>query len=747
MSKHIAAWKVLVRGCVDVAGAFASMPKWYALSHEINHRHSLGDDFFGVSIATSDDISCDDAVVDYLRDLNINHVRLDYSYCSQGGNTQRLLDRVIAEGFDVMLDIFPAPEEAGLLAKNELARSRWLEFVKTVFKQYAGKVRVFEIGNTPNRTKWSGFDAVNYLTIWQIAAEAAQAYSLKLAGPNISGFEPCYNVALLKAMKSLHSVPAIHSSHIFVEHGVQPEAFRGGVLGRYLTQLLNLNRVKKARITAEIASTQSCLKSIASYKCWSSKHITESNAESEQKNADYLVRHLVTAAASSALDRVYWGPLIGHQDALVDCGERSALAIDDVSFYKTVNGPVADFKLTGAYRAFKFLARFIRDVNCLQGVNAENGINHFVFESDNGAEIHVVWTLDCNAIRLSQLYSVIDLDGAEFLSITGELLSAPPAMITESPLIIRWPKLQSFFNSRGPSVDDVRLLDNLNGVVFLNTPKLQSVATRTPHWQGVVVVPIDADIDDTLAIYHPDTLKLATEVAILRNSHNRLWNVHLDQQDETLQTVKLYRTRGVNKITGYFMVSKGRRHWNNAIEMLRVGVNTPQPLAFFERHKNSGIENSYYLCQFVPNAFSAADVFAAFNNGEDHYKGITKQAMFEQLAALIAQMHNCKILHQNLSAQHLIMTLDNDQLTCYLVDLGRARLNVGGQKGAQLHHRFSDLQRLCDTLSWPDREAFIDAYWQLLAKPKPRAWRILLRWYELKQQGKTIINKRLTSDQ
>ena len=156
------------------------------------------------------------------------------------------------------------------LATEKSAQCQWRKFLQTTISQYTGKVSVFEIGNTPNRGKWSGFDGVGYLQAWSIATEVAETLSghptITFAGPNISDFEPLYNYAYLKAMKRVHSVPSIHTDNLFVERVIQPEAYDHRVAGHWATTLMKLNLVKKARIIAEIGHRLGCEKTFCSYK-------------------------------------------------------------------------------------------------------------------------------------------------------------------------------------------------------------------------------------------------------------------------------------------------------------------------------------------------------------------------------------------------------------------------------------------------------------------------------------------------
>ena len=67
------------------------------------------------------------------------------------------------------------------------------------------------------------------------------------------------------------------------------------------------------------------------------------------------------AAASGALDRVYWGPLICSRDGLISCGVDDYPKIDNVSFYQRVRGAVEDFRPTLAYNAFKHAVALLKN--------------------------------------------------------------------------------------------------------------------------------------------------------------------------------------------------------------------------------------------------------------------------------------------------------------------------------------------------------------------------------------------------
>ena len=179
---------------VGVLHAIKDIPQWLRLHHEIDQNTDIPVDFFGINVATSEDPGCDDYVIGALRDLDIQHVRLSYSYDAIGAATERFLLRLLDEGFVVLLALLPLKKDAASMAIDAQAQARWRNFVESVIRLYGARLDAIEIGNTPNRGRWSGYSAQSYLATWQIAAKVAEEAGRTLAGPNISDFEPVYNV-------------------------------------------------------------------------------------------------------------------------------------------------------------------------------------------------------------------------------------------------------------------------------------------------------------------------------------------------------------------------------------------------------------------------------------------------------------------------------------------------------------------------------------------------------------------------
>ncbi|HAJ74849.1 MAG TPA: hypothetical protein DCM64_00175 [Gammaproteobacteria bacterium] len=720
---------------VDIVSNLWRSRFWANVPSTVEYPAKVANDFFGINIAASVDPECDTYIIDRLRELSIGQVRMDFSYCSPGGDAERMLERVLTEGFDVLLDIFPPSEEAAILHRDESARLRWRDFIAEVFDSYADRVSIFEIGSTPNRSRWSGFHSRSYIVAWEIACELADSRSLKLAGPNISDFEPLYNIGYLSAMQRAFKRPVIHTDNLFVERVIEPEQNDHRVFGQLLKNRLKFNLLKKARVIDAIGRQFNAVATYCTYKMWTTKRLKRYGANWEQKRADYLVRYLILIATSGAVERVYWGPLICNRDGLIDCGDDGYPVIDNVSFYREIRGQLSDFVIRPAFLALGLVARELPQSECIQGISADNGLSHFVFRTADQREFHVCWCRDRRQLDLNVLYPKDSLTAAQLLNNTGQPLEIPPLAITEQPLFINW---EAGAVAHRPDRETIETADIDQEIRYPVVEGCQNQTVVDDKWQGVVTVRDGADIKSCLADLTPDALAAKPEISVLRDKRNRLWTISSDLYPEQPLVVKLNRARGIKKFTYRFLQSKGLRHWNNASEMLRRGISTPRPVAYFEQAINSGTSDNYYVCEFVADAFSARNVFTSIQEGNDSFRGFTKVDLIDRIAKFIYDFHSRGIIHRDLSSGNLMMKIDDEgNLKMFLTDIGRAKIFELDRPSAR--ECLLDLMRICYKLSWSDRELFIASYNEARGEVLTHWWRIPLYYYEYKQKTKKTI--------
>jgi Lipopolysaccharide kinase (Kdo/WaaP) family len=720
---------------------FRALGQSFSLLH-LDHQPTAGRrvsrDFFGVNVAPGADSDADTYIVDRLRELGLSQVRMDFSYESLDGPAQRLLDRLLGEGFEVMLDLLPPLGEASLLFEDAGAQQRWADFLHRVFSRYQGQISCYEIGNTPNRGRWSGFSSPGIVMASYIGREQAKPFDIRLGGPNVSDFEPLYNATYLGLLKRLDAAPDVHTDNLFVERVIEPEAYDHRVLGTQARDWLKLNLVKKARMLQAMGQAAGSPELFCTYTCWTIKRLQRRSAWPEQKRVDYLVRYLALAAASGALTRVYWGPLICSRDGLVDDAADDYPVIDQVSYYQRIRGSAENFKATPAFAALAHVVHRLSDADCLQIQHDPNGLSAVEYRSAEGQHFLLCWCRDAQCYPLEHVLDQQQQGDATYYEADGS--TAPrPVVINEHPLYIELPGPY-----RPPACKKLHT-SNLKGIDHLSSEEWQSVPYASEQWLGARLLRQQHQPGDLLEAdaLTPDAIPGYPELRVLRDVRNRLWNIQDPRNTCDEVTVKLNRVKGIKRFTYRFRPSKGRRHWNNACQMLRRGIPTPLPLAFYESPTQAGIRDSWYLCQFVPQAYSARDVYAAFRQGEQVYRGRDKDNWLDLIAGFVCNMHNNQVVHRDLSSGNLLIA-DNATGVPQLqaIDIGRAWIWSGPGSKVRNRHRMLDLIRIAYKLDWPDRYRFIDRYEAHLGKSLSPLWRIPFVYYDSKQRLKKALKRK-----
>ncbi|MFO7831801.1 MAG: lipopolysaccharide kinase InaA family protein [Desulfuromonadaceae bacterium] len=722
--------------CTDVARVLLSPSGWRSSCHHACPSVVIPPDFFAINIASREEPEYDAYVLERLQELHIKHVRVGYTCSSPGTFAQRFLDLLLERGYAVTLVILPEPGTARSLLTDHTRQEEWRTFVTQVFSQYAHRVEYVEVGATPNRQKWSGHSWRSYLQAWAIVCNEAKQYQVKLAGPNVQDFEPITNIVLLGAMRRIGQVPQVHTDNLFVERTVEPDAYDHRALGRWATHIFKFNLVKKARILRHIGHHFGSSKMFSTCSFWSTKRLSRWSDSPQEKKSDYLVRYLILAAASCGLERVYWGPLICHRDGLIDDRCTTYPEVDQSTFYRRICGTLNDLEIMPAFHAYAHLVARLSHSFCANAINNEQGLSHFCFTDAKDNHFHVCWCRDGQNHFLNTLYSENQLQDATFSNVCGDPVPQPQE-ITESPLFIHFPawkfqQLPEYFSTT-PGV--------YAGIVYACLPQMQSLPWESQAWRGAFTLTPDISDYSLGDKLQPEHLVKAPELAVLRDSRNRLWNIAHPKTDNKILTVKLNRPTGLKRLSYIFTPSKGRRHWNNASTMLQRGISTPMPIAFYERHSLGGIKLSYYVCEFIPATFSSRHVCSAIEAGEEQFKGLRRDEWFDFLATFICSMHDAGIVHRDLSVGNLMLKQENDgSITPYLIDIGRARIGDNPLPGRK---RVLDLMRICYKLSWPNRERLMKCYENNWGKHFHPYWRLMVGYYDVKQGGKKSLKQKI----
>ncbi len=160
------------------------------------------------------------------------------------------------------------------------------------------------------------------------------------------------------------------------------------------------------------------------------------------------------------------------------------------------------------------------------------------------------------------------------------------------------------------------------------------------------------------------------------------------------------------RVLDWHKPSRSVRSWSGSCELLRRGISTPRPIAFFEQASRSGTRQGYFVCEAFPSQGSVRLAFNMFARGELEYEGVPKVQFYRELAAFIRKMHDRGVFFRDFSSGNILVRKEEGGALCFcLIDTTRAVFFRGPvSQGYQL----SDLKRICHRLTWPERLAFLE---------------------------------------
>ena len=681
------------------------------------HSHKVAADFSGVGVAASSDPAVDDYLVEKLAELGVRNVRIDFSYGDENGDTARLLEKLLATDLKVLLHLVQ-PFEVARTMREKAAQKQWRDFVENICDLYGHRVHTIEVGSTINRRRWAGYDTKGFFTTWQIAYEEIKGRNIKMAGPNISDFEPFYTFSVLERLRKSGTLPDFHTNNLFCERVTEPERFDHRILGFQWATRLKVNLVKKARLLQRIGARKGVDKMVSPAAFWTLPRIERLLENSEDKMADYLSRYMVLLAASGAMRRTFWGPMVCWREGLIDDGSGRYPELERITHYQSIIGDLPNFRVRPAFYAMKqFNAMLPGSVYEGPLKTAENLEVH-VFRAED-KRIHVAWTINGKACELEALYQATDLAKAQIQNRDGEAFDETPRFINEAPLYLSWP-----------------LTDNID-IKPLSAPyRLESIYAHRPRgryyphhqngWQGVLIAENETEADKLAQRLHPDNLPEPKPENTLRKARNIIWTIP-GPDGKTVVAKKPLKVAPHKRILDCFKPSKARRSWIAAAELSRRGIPTAQPLAYFEKDNDNSMLQNLFVCEKVDHDFSAREMLIAFRDGATEFSGIEAHEAYRQLAQFLLRMHEHGVFFRDLAGGNILIRKQPDQTLAFtLIDINRARFY---NRSTPLNQRISDLTRICHKLHWGGRDFLVEHYLQSMLKPQPFSWRYRLPFY------------------
>jgi len=694
------------------------------------NQHQVPANFIGVCVASAADAAMDDYVISELLALGIKQVRLDFTYGDLESFNARFLQRLINDGFHVTLHLIqPFRNAKNMESKAEQAA--WQTFLDNVISRFGSQITRIEIGNTINRKRWTGYTPDGFIAAWNIAYTSIKQHHIELAGPNVTDFEPIYNIGILSQLKARQKLPDVHSNNLFSERVSEPERFDHRILKYRWATIFKYNLVKKARLLKKVGTDFGIKRFISPVAFWAIYRIQRLLPDGEQKQADYAARYMILNAASGALDQAFWGAFICHREGLIDDGLLDAEypALERVTHYASVDGNVNNFWRHASFHAIKTVAAMIQGAKYIKAISSANGLEVHHFQN-NEYDIHALWTINGKVALLQDIYEAADISTGEIIHRDGHPLTLASHIVCESPIYIRWPK-----NHTVNIKESCGLAQDL--AIHAHIAALQYFPFRQGQWFGMILA---RNAEEALLIgerLHPDTLVSPQKSSALRHARNAIWALtdprNPNAQVTVKQPIKMYPHKA---FLDRFKPSKAKRSWNGAVELLRRGISTAHPVAFFEQTGDKTLKQNFYICDYVKADCSVGEMFVHFAKGnkEFHFAdkdyAIRAEDAYTQLAQYLHRMHQTGTFFRDLSGGNVLVQLQsNRQLAFSLIDTARAHFYT---HPTAMKYRISDLARVCNKLHWAGRERFMGLYLANIGRKLTLQIKLSLYLYDFK---------------
>ena len=696
--------------------------------------HKIADDFFGLCVASAPDVAMDAYVIAQLNNLGIKQVRLDFTYSDLNSFNARFLHHLIAENFSVTLHLIQ-PFAAAKNMQSVAEQAIWHDFLLAVLDNFGTSVKQIEIGTTINRKRWAGYSFEGFLSAWQIAHQAIKARNIMLVGPNVQDFEPFYNISLLKTFKQKKLLPDIHSDNLFSERTLEPERFDHRVFKYSWATFFKYNLVKKARLLQKIAQDFGVSHTISSAAFWAVYRIRRQLPDAEQKQADYAARYFALLAASGSLKQVNWGAFICEREGLINNGldDNDYPALEQVAHYARVQGKLDDFKPYPSFYAIKTAAQLLAGAHYVKPIATTAGleIHHF---QQAAQIIHAAWTINGKVAFLQAIYDAASLASAIIYSRDGEMATTNKELITESPIYLCWAN-----NVAPQCIVKPALAKDL--VIHAHAQQ-QYFRFLQNGWDGLILANNRAEADLLAEKLHPDSLLQPNKDGALRHARNAIWAVadprNCAHQLTIKQPVKMYPHKA---FLDRFKPSKAKRSWNGAMELMRRGVDTAQPVAYFEKIGDTTLKQNFYICEFVTAEANISQLFTCFANGESAWNGIAADDIFKQLAQFCWYMHQRLVVFRDLSGGNILMNvLPDKKLQFSLIDT--ARLRCIKHTPFARKYRLADMARASHKLDWTNRNRLMAHYFALIGSTFTWQDKLSFYLYDFKVSLKRTIGRK-----
>ncbi|MEA1954439.1 MAG: lipopolysaccharide kinase InaA family protein [Campylobacterota bacterium] len=123
----------------------------------------------------------------------------------------------------------------------------------------------------------------------------------------------------------------------------------------------------------------------------------------------------------------------------------------------------------------------------------------------------------------------------------------------------------------------------------------------------------------------------------------------------------------LNKIVyRFFRESKAKRSYDNSVKLLKLGINTPKPIAYIEYYSSIFFTESFYISEFFDYDFEIREVFSDLNYPN-------RKNILKKFIEFSYQLHEKGVFHIDYSPGNILIKKEDGEYLFYIIDVNRMK--------------------------------------------------------------------------
>jgi len=153
----------------------------------------------------------------------------------------------------------------------------------------------------------------------------------------------------------------------------------------------------------------------------------------------------------------------------------------------------------------------------------------------------------------------------------------------------------------------------------------------------------------------------------IHKARNELKIIELHDMKCVVKSFKV--PHAINRIAyTFFREGKAKKSYINAVKLIELGVNTPEPIGIIEFFSSGLLSESYFISLYEPYDFTIREVF--------HHKVEDFQEILKQFARFTYEIHQKGVWHVDYSLGNILVTKQADTYKFSLVDINRMQFKT-----------------------------------------------------------------------